>query len=184
MQILLINKSISILINHVEGFLELLNLGLVEHSKDIWGSSLGSLFCRRATSCSFSRRHFLKETITSSILRDLQESNKALKSRGVNAIARKLQIEITQWNRCVGTNFEILLVKHGRNKFTICERSRWPVLDIFMYLFGWLDKQLTLMFNLGLFSSWVEQRFIHNSTRCPTLNRKVHSTGVLFSSYI
>ena len=43
MQVLLINEAISVLINHVEGLLKLLDLGLVKHGEDIGRSPLGPL---------------------------------------------------------------------------------------------------------------------------------------------
>lgn len=43
MQILLVDEAITVLVNHVEGLLELLDLRLVEHGKDIGGGALGAL---------------------------------------------------------------------------------------------------------------------------------------------
>lgn len=52
MQVLLVNEAISVLVNHIEGLLKLLDLGLVKHCEDIrcgplWpllgGFGLGSL---------------------------------------------------------------------------------------------------------------------------------------------
>lgn len=43
MEILLVNKAISILVNHVESFLELLDLGLIKHSEYIGSRPLGTL---------------------------------------------------------------------------------------------------------------------------------------------
>lgn len=42
MQILLVNKTISVLVDHVEGFLELLDLRLVEHREDVGRGPLGA----------------------------------------------------------------------------------------------------------------------------------------------
>lgn len=60
MQVLLVNEAISVLVDHVEGLLKLLDLGLVEHREDIgcgplWpllgglglGPFTGHLGCRR-----------------------------------------------------------------------------------------------------------------------------------------
>lgn len=43
MEILLVHKPISVLVNHVEGFFELLDLGLIKHSKDIGSCALRAL---------------------------------------------------------------------------------------------------------------------------------------------
>lgn len=43
MEILFVNKAISILVNHVESFLELLDLGLIKHSEYIGSRPLGTL---------------------------------------------------------------------------------------------------------------------------------------------
>lgn len=43
MKILLVHKPISVLVNHVECFFELLDLGLIEHSKDIGSCALRAL---------------------------------------------------------------------------------------------------------------------------------------------
>ena len=43
MQVLLIDESVAVLVNHVECLLELLNLSLAEHSEDIGGGALGTL---------------------------------------------------------------------------------------------------------------------------------------------
>lgn len=43
MQILLIYKPVTVLVDHVERFFEFLNLRLVEHSKDIGGCALRAL---------------------------------------------------------------------------------------------------------------------------------------------
>lgn len=43
MKVFFVNKAISVLVDHVEGLLELLNLRLVKHSKHIGGGTLGAL---------------------------------------------------------------------------------------------------------------------------------------------
>ena len=43
MEVLLVHEAISVLVDHVEGLLELLDLGLVEHSEDIGSGALGAL---------------------------------------------------------------------------------------------------------------------------------------------
>lgn len=43
MQVLFVNKPIPVLVDHVEGLLELLNLRLVKHSKHIGGGTLRTL---------------------------------------------------------------------------------------------------------------------------------------------
>ena len=53
-QVVMVNETIAILINHVEGLLELLDLVLVEHGEHIAGRPLSS-FLRGATpSCGLS----------------------------------------------------------------------------------------------------------------------------------
>merc|ERR1719342_1587364 len=55
MEVLFVNEPIPIMVNHVESFLELLNLVLVEHSKHIASSSLCPLLGSSSSSCCFSR---------------------------------------------------------------------------------------------------------------------------------
>ena len=43
MQVLLVNEAISVLVNHVEGLLKLLDLGLVKHHEDIGSGPLWPL---------------------------------------------------------------------------------------------------------------------------------------------
>lgn len=43
MQVLLVNETVTVLVDHVEGLLELLDLGLVEHGEDIGSGPLGPL---------------------------------------------------------------------------------------------------------------------------------------------
>ena len=43
MQIFLVNETISVLVNHVEGLFKLLNLRLVKHGKYIGRCALGAL---------------------------------------------------------------------------------------------------------------------------------------------
>lgn len=57
MQIILINKTISILVDHVEGLFELCNLCLVEHGKHIGGGTLCSLFVGATAACGLAGRH-------------------------------------------------------------------------------------------------------------------------------
>jgi len=47
-QVLLVHEAIPVLVDHVEGLLELLDLGLVEHGEDIGGGALGTLLGRLA----------------------------------------------------------------------------------------------------------------------------------------
>lgn len=44
-KVLFVHKSVSILVNHVEGFFELLDLGLIKHGEDIGGGALRALLC-------------------------------------------------------------------------------------------------------------------------------------------
>lgn len=44
MQVLLVNEAVPVLINHVEGLLELLNLRLIKHGEHIGGGTLRALF--------------------------------------------------------------------------------------------------------------------------------------------
>jgi len=57
-QVFLINKTVSVLVNHIEGLFELLDLSLVEHSKNIGRRSLGPLFGGHSAAGSFTGRHF------------------------------------------------------------------------------------------------------------------------------
>lgn len=43
MQVLLVDKPVAVLVDHVEGLFELLDLRLVEHGEHIAGSALGTL---------------------------------------------------------------------------------------------------------------------------------------------
>lgn len=43
MQVLLVDEAVPVLVNHVEGLLELLDLGLVEHGKHVGGGALRAL---------------------------------------------------------------------------------------------------------------------------------------------
>ena len=43
MQVFLVNEPIPVLVDHVEGLLELLNLGLVKHGEHVGGRTLGAL---------------------------------------------------------------------------------------------------------------------------------------------
>ena len=53
MEVLLVNEPVPVVVDHVEGFLELLDLILVEHGEYIAGGSLGPLLCCPSPSCSF-----------------------------------------------------------------------------------------------------------------------------------
>lgn len=54
-KVLFVHKTISILVDHVEGFFELLDLGLVKHGEDIGGGALRALLC--GLSLGFLARH-------------------------------------------------------------------------------------------------------------------------------
>lgn len=56
LEIIVIDEPVPVLVNHVEGFLELLDLILVEHGEDVGGGALGTLL-RARTSGRFSARH-------------------------------------------------------------------------------------------------------------------------------
>ena len=43
MEVLLVDEAVSVLVDHVERLLELLDLRLVEHGEDIGGGPLGTL---------------------------------------------------------------------------------------------------------------------------------------------
>ena len=43
MEVLLVDEAVPVLVDHVEGLLELLDLGLVEHGKHVGGGPLGAL---------------------------------------------------------------------------------------------------------------------------------------------
>lgn len=43
MQVLFVNEAVPILVNHVEGLLELLNLRLIKHGKHVGGGALRAL---------------------------------------------------------------------------------------------------------------------------------------------
>ena len=55
-QVVMVNETIAILIDHVERLLELLDLILIEHSKDVRSGPLGTLL-RPSPSGRFSTRH-------------------------------------------------------------------------------------------------------------------------------
>ena len=56
-QIVLVHESVAVLVDHVEGLLELGDLGLVEHRKDVRGGALGTLLVGGTTSGGFAGRH-------------------------------------------------------------------------------------------------------------------------------
>jgi len=56
-EVLLVNEPIPVLVDHVEGLLELLDLVLVEHGEHVGGGSLRALLRRPTTSGGLTRRH-------------------------------------------------------------------------------------------------------------------------------
>ena len=56
-QVLVVNEPVPVLVNHVEGLLELLDLVLVEHGEHIAGGSLGPLLGGAPPPGCFARRH-------------------------------------------------------------------------------------------------------------------------------
>ena len=56
LEIIVIDEPVPVLVNHVEGLLELLDLVLVEHGEDVGGGALGTLL-RARTSGRFAARH-------------------------------------------------------------------------------------------------------------------------------
>ena len=54
MQAFLVDESVPVLVDHVEGLLELLNLGLVKHGEHVGGRVLGALLGGLCL-CSFAR---------------------------------------------------------------------------------------------------------------------------------
>ena len=58
MEILLVNEAVSVLVDHVEGLLELLDLVLVEHCEDVGGGPLGPLLRGATAAGGFAGRHF------------------------------------------------------------------------------------------------------------------------------
>ena len=54
MEVLLVDEAVSVLVDHVERLLELLDLRLVEHGEDIGGGALGALLGGLSL-CSFAR---------------------------------------------------------------------------------------------------------------------------------
>lgn len=75
MKVLFVHEAVSILVDHVEGFFELLDLGLVKHGEDIGGGALRALLCglslcllARHLDCLFlegSKQHMLVYTLQS-----------------------------------------------------------------------------------------------------------------------
>merc|ERR1719392_108827 len=53
-KVFIVDKTVSVVVNHVKCLLELLNLILVEHSKNIASSSLSSFLSSASSSCCFS----------------------------------------------------------------------------------------------------------------------------------
>jgi len=56
-EVLFVNESVPVVVNHVEGLLELLDLVLVKHGEDIAGRPLSPLLGGSTTSCCLSGRH-------------------------------------------------------------------------------------------------------------------------------
>merc|ERR1740116_252162 len=56
-QVLVVNEPVPVLVDHVEGLLELLDLVLVEHGEHIAGGSLGPLLGGAPPPGCFARRH-------------------------------------------------------------------------------------------------------------------------------
>ena len=56
-EVLVVDEAIPVLVYHVKGLLELLNLVLVKHGEHIAGGSLGPLLSGSPTSGCFTRRH-------------------------------------------------------------------------------------------------------------------------------
>merc|ERR1719447_2306844 len=56
-QVLVIDEPVPVLVDHVEGFLELLDLVLVEHGEHIAGGSLGPLLGGSSPSGGLAGRH-------------------------------------------------------------------------------------------------------------------------------
>jgi len=59
-EILLVDESVPVVVDHVESFLELLDLILVEHGEDIASGALSPLLGGATATSGFARRHFLK----------------------------------------------------------------------------------------------------------------------------
>jgi hypothetical protein len=57
-QIVLIDEAVSVMVDHVEGLFELLDLVLVEHGEHIARGSLSTLLGGSAPGCCLSGRHF------------------------------------------------------------------------------------------------------------------------------
>jgi len=56
-EVLVVDEPVPVVVDHVEGLLELLDLVLVEHGKDIAGCPLSPLLCSSTTSCGLSGGH-------------------------------------------------------------------------------------------------------------------------------
>ena len=52
----MVDETVAVLVDHVEGLLELLDLVLVEHGEDVGGGALGTFLCARASG-RFTARH-------------------------------------------------------------------------------------------------------------------------------
>jgi hypothetical protein len=56
-QVLLLDEAVAVLVDHVEGLLELGDLGLVEHGEHVGGGALGAFLGRASASCCLARCH-------------------------------------------------------------------------------------------------------------------------------
>ena len=57
MEVVLVNETVSVLVDHVEGLLEFSDLRLVEHGEDIGSSSLGALLVGATAAGGLAGRH-------------------------------------------------------------------------------------------------------------------------------
>jgi len=62
-EVLLVDEPIPVLVNHVEGLLELLDLVLVEHGEDVGSGPLGALLGRATSAGGFAGRHLDKKSL-------------------------------------------------------------------------------------------------------------------------
>ena len=53
----MVDETVAVLVDHVEGLLELLDLVLVEHGEDVGGGALGAFLGRAAAAGGFPGRH-------------------------------------------------------------------------------------------------------------------------------
>ena len=59
-EVLLVDEAVPVLVDHVEGLLELLDLVLVEHGEDVGGGALGALLGGAAAAGGFAGRHLAR----------------------------------------------------------------------------------------------------------------------------